>query len=158
MQVHFIKQSHQQYRLECRRADGSTTTATLEARSYFKHDLMHFIVEHTARLQQSFFGTVQAGKDLSELSPQAMKSGAVKLPPEIDTTEIIVAALQDIASKPAADFVAAHRAISTYLTQVTMPTPSYFTPDFCQRTVDELRVLLARWERLRTGEQFEFLF
>lgn len=76
MQVHFIKHSHQQYQLECRRDDGSTTSATLEARSYFKHDLMHFIVERTAGLRDSFFGAVAAGRDLLELSLQALKTGA----------------------------------------------------------------------------------
>jgi hypothetical protein len=103
MQVRFIKESPEQYCLECIRDDGSKTAASLEFRGYFKHDLMHFVVERTARLQDSFFGMVKAGKDLAALSPIAIRESAASFPMEIQVTEIIVAALQG-ASKSVSHF------------------------------------------------------
>src|SRR5262249_36374451 len=102
MQVRFIKETPEKYRLECVRSDGSKTAASLEFRSYFKHDLMHFVVERAANLQDSFFGMVKAGKELVELSPKAMRESPPPPSSEIQTTEIVVAALQS-ASKAEPD-------------------------------------------------------
>jgi len=157
MQVRFIKESPERYCLECVRDDGSTTAASLEFRSYFKHDLMHFVVEHRARLQDSFFGMVKAGKDLAALSPKAIRESAASFPVEIQVTEIIVAALQG-ASKTEPDYQEACHKISDYLTLFSLATPPYLTPDFCQRVAAEHRSLLGRWGQLRGGESLEFSF
>ena len=76
MQVRFIKETPERYRLECVRSDGSKTAASLEFRSYFKHDLLHLVVERAANLQDSFFGMVKSGKDLAELSSKAIRESA----------------------------------------------------------------------------------
>lgn len=157
MQVRFIKESPERYRLECVRADRSTTSASLEFRSYFKHDLMHFVVEHAANLRDSFFGLVEAGKELAELSPKAMRESALTLPREIQTTEVIVATLQG-AFKTEQDYQEICRRIRDYLALVSLTGPDYLTPDFCERVVAEHRSLLGRWGQLRGGESLEFSF
>jgi hypothetical protein len=157
MQVRFVKESPEQYRLECARGDGSKTAASLEFRSYFKHDLMHFVVERTANLQDSFFGMVKAGKDLTALSPKAMRDAAASYTGEIQVTEIIVAALQG-AAKTDVDYQEVCRKLREYLALLSLAEPVYLTPEFCASVVAEHRSLLGRWGQLRGGECLAFSF
>ena len=157
MQVRFIKESPDRYRLECVRHDGSKTAASLEFRSYFKHDLMHLVVERAAGLQESFFGMVKVGRNLAELSPKAIRESAAQFPAEIQTTEIIVGALQGI-YKTEVDYQDACRKIREYLTLMSLAEPAYLMPDFCAQVVTEHRSLLGRWGQLRGGESLEFSF
>jgi hypothetical protein len=157
VKVRFIKESPDRYRLECTREDGSKTTASLEFRGYFKHDLMHFVVERTANLQDSFFGMVRAGRELSELSPKAIREAAAVFPAEIQTTEVVVASLQG-ASKTEPDYHEFCRKIGEYLALLSLAEPEYLTADFCARVVREHRSLLGRWEQLRGGESLELSF
>src|SRR5688500_12187254 len=85
MLVHFIKTSHTHYTLECRRADGSTTSRTLEARSLLVHDLVHFALERDAAFHASFFGGVAVGRDLGDDAPFLG---------ELSVTEMIVGPVQ----------------------------------------------------------------
>jgi hypothetical protein len=160
MQVHFFKETPDRYRLECVRDDGSRTAASLEFRGYFKHDLMHLVVESAAGLQESFFGMVKMGRDLTELSPRAIRESAAQFPAEIQTTEIIVAALQggQGAAKTEVDYQEACRKIREYLTLLSLANPTYLTPEFCAQAVSEHRSLLGRWGQLRGGERLEFSF
>lgn len=157
MQVRFIKESPDRYRLECVRHDGSKTAASLEFRSYFKHDLMHLVVERVAGLQESFFGMVKTGRNLAELSPKAIRESAAQFPAEIQTTEIIVGALQGV-SKTEVDYQEACHKIREYLTIMSLAEPLYLTPDFCAQVVTEHRSLLGRWGQLRGEESLEFSF
>jgi hypothetical protein len=157
MQVRFIKESPEFYRLECVRDDGSKTAASLEFRSHLKHDLMHFVVERSANLQDSFFGLVKAGKDLAELNPKALRESAVVLPAEGQTTEVIVGALHG-PFKPETDFQEVCRRISDYLALISLAVPAYLTPEFCTQAAREHRSLLGRWGQLRGGESLEFSF
>jgi hypothetical protein len=157
VRVRFIKESPEKYRLECVREDGSQTSASLEFRGYFRHDLMHFVVERAAGLQDSFFGLVSRGRNLDELSPQAIKAAAPDLPAEIRTTELVVAALQG-ASKSGADAAAVCLKVGEYLRIVAPEVPDYLTPDFCRRAVDEHRSPAGRWGQLRGGECLELQY
>lgn len=157
MQVRFIKESPEQYRLECAREDGSKTAASLEFRSYFKHDLMHFVVERTANLQDSFFGMVKAGTDLVALSPKAMRESAASYTGEIQSTEIVVAALQGIA-KTEVDYQEVCCKLREYLALLSLAEPDYLTPEFCAQVAAEHRSLLGRWGQLRGGECLELSF
>ncbi|MBL8170851.1 MAG: hypothetical protein JNJ50_22020 [Acidobacteria bacterium] len=157
MRVRFIKETPERYRLECVREDDSTTVASLEFRGYFKHDLMHLVVERAAGLQESFFGMVQAGRDLSALTPKAIRESAATFPEEIQTTETIVSALQSLA-KSEADLQAACERIREYLAMMGMAEPEYLTPEFCTQAIAEHRSLVGRWGQLHGGEWLEFSF
>lgn len=157
MQVRFIKESPERYRLECVRADGSMTAASLEFRSYFRHDLMHFVVERAANLQNSFFGMVKAGKDLTALSPKAIRESAATYTGEIETTELVIAALQS-AAKTEVDAEEVCRKLREYMAMLALSEPAYLTPEFCARVVAEYRSLLGRWGQLRGKEWLEFWF
>lgn len=157
MKVLFIKETPERYRLECSREDGSKTAASLEFRSYFRHDLLHWVVERAANLQNSFFGIVKAGKNLNELSPRAIKETAPILPAEIQTTETIVGALHGPFA-PETDFQEVCQRIREYMEFLSATPPAYLTPEFCRRVTAEHRSLLGRWGQLRGGESLEFLF
>ncbi|MEP7337443.1 MAG: hypothetical protein ABI977_06840 [Acidobacteriota bacterium] len=157
MQVRFIKETPERYRLECVRSDGSKTAASLEFRGYFKHDLLHLVVESAANLQDSFFGMVRSGKDLAELSSKAIRESAPVLSIEIQTTEVIVGALHGPFTAEA-DYQEIGDRIRGYLELVSLAAPAYLTADFCQRVTTEHRSLLGRWGQLRGGESLEFAF
>jgi hypothetical protein len=89
MRVIFHKTSHAHYTLECIRADGSATKSEpLEAKSYLRHDLIHFAYESSFGLRDSFYGTIARGKNLNELTPRAMQ-GAEPMSEEARVTEMI---------------------------------------------------------------------
>lgn len=118
---------------------------------------MHFVVERAASLQDSFFGLVQAGKDLLELSPKAIIGAAPTLPAESQTTEVVVAALQGL-HKTEPDYEEVVRKIGEYLPLLSLTAPLYLTPDFCARAVAKHHSLLGRWGQLRGGESLDFSF
>lgn len=157
MKVLFIKETPEKYKLECFREDGSKTAASLEFRSYFRHDLLHMVVERAAHLRNSFFGMVKSGKNLNELSPKAIKEAAPILPAEIQITETIVGALHGPFG-PETDFQEVCQRIREYLELLSVTPPDYLTPEFCQRVTAEHRSLLGRWGQLRGGESLEFSF
>lgn len=157
MKVSFIKESPEKYRLECLREDGSKTTASLEFRGYFRHDLLHLVVERAANLQNSFFGIVKAGRNLDELSPKAIRESTSSFPDEIQTTETVVGALHG-PFKPETDFQEVCLRLREYLEMMSVVTPDYLTPEFCQRVIAEHRSLMNRWGQLRGGESLEFIF
>ena len=157
MRVRFIKESPDRYRLECIRDDGSKTSASLEFRGYFKHDLLHCVVEREAGLRDSFFGLVRSGKDLHELTPKAIRESAAVLPAELQTTEIVVGALHG-PFQTGTDFQEVCLRIREYVAMMSLAEPPYLTPEFCARAASEHRSLLGRWGQLRGGESLEFTF
>lgn len=80
MRVYFIKESPEKYRLERVREDGSRTSASREFRGCFKHDLMHFVGERAAGLQDSFFGLVSRGRNLGELRRAGHQNRRARIP------------------------------------------------------------------------------
>lgn len=156
MQIVFIKTSHAEYTLRCTREDGSVTEITLNARSYLKHDIVHFVLEKEAGLTESFFGIVAGGRELDALTPAAMK-GEPEMSREIQTTEMIVGALQGALQKSVveSDFTA-H--MVEYLKLHNITPPLYLTQEFIQNVFDKILTILAKYRDIKTGQQLDFSF
>ncbi len=154
VKLRYIKIHPDRYRLECLRADGAATSAELEMRGFLKHDLMHFVVEDSAKLSHSFYGSIARGVNLEELSPKAMKESDLYPEPEGQTTEIIVASLQGV-ENGTENMPERVKKISEYLTLMGLVIPKYFTPEFGVEAVKAHRTLMERWRSLQIGSMLE---
>jgi hypothetical protein len=154
MRVSFIKTSHQEYTLECLRDDGSVTRVALEAKSYLKHDMVHFVYEHEAKLRDSFYGMVNGGRSLESLTPKAMKVESVDSSEEALTTEIIVGALQGSLALPAL-LPDMDTELAGYIKLQEKNPPTYLTMNLLERVHKEVKQLLDRYADLKTGERLE---
>ena len=67
MIIRLSKGNNKQDTLTCVRTDGSTTWTHLHP-NMFQHDLMHYAVESILGLQNSFFGQVANGIDISDFN------------------------------------------------------------------------------------------
>jgi hypothetical protein len=152
MRVCFIKTSHKEYTLECVRDNGSVARGTLEAKSYLKHDVVHFVYEREAKLRDSFYGMVNAGQELASLTPQAMKVASINPSEEALTTEIIVGALQGALTK---ETLLPHMdtELAEYITLQGRNTPPHLTMDVLKRVFTETKQLLNQYARMKTGER-----
>lgn len=150
MRTSFIKESEQKYVLTCVRDDGTTTSADLEMRSYFKHDLMHFVVERVAHVDYGFYGKIIGGMQLEELTPKAIKARGEEMDPKEHALEMIVASLQKThpTDTDVDEFVTR---LNEYLTQLSVPRPHYFTVGFVRSVLKEFNDLLNKWHSLRHG-------
>ncbi|MEK7660097.1 MAG: hypothetical protein AAB343_02730 [Patescibacteria group bacterium] len=150
MKVSFIKESEQKYNLTCVRNDGTTTSADLEMRSYFKHDLMHFVVERMAHIDYGFFGKIIHGMQVEELSPKAIKVRNETMDPKEHALEMIVASLQKThpTDTDVDEFIVR---VSEYLAQLNVTPPHYFSVGFVRSVLKEFNDLLRKWHLLRHG-------
>jgi hypothetical protein len=146
MQIHFIKTSHQMYTLECVLKNGQKVSRSLESKSYLRHDLMHYVVESEARLQNSFFGGVASG------DPLIMDKSNTDTPnPEIIQTEMVVSILQSMDKRPdisPSDFLQRIKLASEIRQE---PSPDYATFEFIQRIQKRYMWLTKQLQSLKTG-------
>lgn len=74
--------------LTCVRANGRSTWMVLKQTAFFRrHDLLHYAVETTMGLRDSFYGLVAAGWNLEDFSKPGV---AERLPAEAIQTEYVV--------------------------------------------------------------------
>lgn len=65
MQIVFTKISDEQHSVCVQRKDGSEESAVLNTRSFLRHDLAHFAVEHELPLKKGYWGSVASGCSLA---------------------------------------------------------------------------------------------
>jgi hypothetical protein len=128
------------------------THVTLEAKSYLKHDVVHFAYEREAKLRDSFYGMVNAGRDLKSLIPQAMRATSIDSSEEALTTEIIVGTLQGALTKETLSPDMDTR-LADYITLQERSAPSHLTIDLLEHVFMEAKQLLTLYARLKTGER-----
>ena len=83
MKIRFAKLSDEEHRVEVIRRDGSVESATLNTRSFLRHDFAHFATESCVRLESGYWGMVAAGASLAgdEIrGPQAQLAEALAAP------------------------------------------------------------------------------
>jgi len=156
MQLQFVKVNPKEYQLICTREDGRTTVILLEMSGYLKHDLMHYVVEKLANLQNSFFGSIASGTNLDQVTPQAMKGSSYIFDNEARVTEVVVAILQGQNNE--ADFSDILKSIKDYLIVQDLLVPDFLSEDFCRQAVATHQDLMRRWNNLRIGSKLELVF
>lgn len=156
MQVIFTKTSHVSHALTLVRDDGSREVATgLETRSFLRHDLMHYVVEKSAKLRGSFYGSMGAGKGFDEMRPgeraDEHEHAQWAAAGEGGLTEMIVAGIQG-AHREDFDADEAIEKLPEYLKVQGFDMPPYLTRDFVDSAAKEFRFLLRRYESMPTGQ------
>jgi hypothetical protein len=87
MIIHLRKSAHESV-MTCTRDDGSVTYQKTRHAVFFpRHDLMHYAIESTLGLKNSFYGLVASGWSLDAFSEPGMSR---RLPLEARHTEFIV--------------------------------------------------------------------
>lgn len=146
--------------LTCVRDDGSTIYAKPRQGEFFaRHDLMHYAVESTLGLRQSFFGLIAAGWSIDTFG---QPGATAKLPDEAKLTEFIVGQLAQEAAfeapTSADDF---NSVLATTVAQTgrgaTM-APRSLSEDELSRIRELFARLLARYLALGPGESLEVAF
>lgn len=64
MKIRFTKLSDEQHRVQVVRDDGSSDEATLNSRSFLRHDFAHLAAEECVGLEEGFWGLVAKGAPL----------------------------------------------------------------------------------------------
>lgn len=138
--------------LTCIRADGSYTKEKLGP-SFPAHDMAHYVVEKTLKMEKGFFGHIEDGYSIEDLSA---KDIIVQLGFEAMLAEIVTRNLQSLASGSSnvEDF--------NDLIQLEMQLheePFDIVPEeTIKEMMQEYKSLLKKWEELSDGDSIELKF
>lgn len=80
--------------LRCVRRDGSQTSALMPRQGVLPHDLIHYVVEGTLRLEHGFLGLVAKGADLSFVMDAAHEVSNPGVSDQAPQVEALVESLQ----------------------------------------------------------------
>lgn len=152
MLVSFIKINPKEYKLHVKRDNGTEDEAVLDYRSFLKHDLVHLVIESEARLSNSFFGQVASGKALASFLPENMKEQSGKYS-ELGEIEKIVGLIQGALKQTNLDTT---ELVEYYTSQIEAPV--FFTVEFVDAVLQEVRQYLKRYEALHVGGSLDLEF
>lgn len=143
-----ITREHGRHRIICIRADGSFTQSETGP-SLPHHDLAHYVAERALGLTSGFFGQIEAGRSIAELSdPQVIRT----LPREAWQAEVLARTLQGSNSgavKPdqVQDLLAAEEGKELCI-----------SPDQAERMELTFRDLLREWQEVPEGGSLELIW
>ena len=80
--------------LRCVRSDGSQTSAQMPRQGVLPHDLIHYVVERTLRLENGFLGLVARGADISFAMETAHGTSSSSVGDQAPQVEALVESLQ----------------------------------------------------------------
>lgn len=146
--------------LSCTRLDGSVTWQKSRHNGFFgPHDLLHYAVETTLGLRDSFFGLVAAGRSIASFSEPGT---AASLPLEALHTELMVNQLMietnyqgpstaEVFNQTIADCCAASKGD-------TLAPPAALTDAQLNQIRDRFAELNSTWRELAHGAKLELAF
>ena len=146
--------------LTCTRRDGSVTWQKSGHAGFFgRHDLLHYAVETTLGLRQSFFGMVATGRSIESF---AAPGAAATLPAEALHTEIMVNQLMIEHNFGEADDAASFNKVMADCWAGSMhrnaPPPQVLTDEQLALIRTKYGELVAAWDALHNGQKFELRF
>ena len=132
--------------LVCQRKDGTTEIASLGPQVPH-HDLGHYVVEQKLGLKNGFFGHVQQGYSVNELS---RKEVIVSLDVEVWQAEILTRALGSIATG-ACTVDQFPELVNAELKQFNWPTVDNLSTKVIEEMHEEFEALIKQFKRLEDG-------
>lgn len=145
--IKMTKDSHAQHSLEFIRNDGTKTRAELESRSVLRHDLAHYAVESVAKLKDSFWGMLDAGRDIQSFTKDSMATVSL----EARITEMMAVQIQD-SLKTLFDADRLTQSIKNAIESMSYEVPPYVTATCITEMHQLFRLLFTKWSNLKTGE------
>lgn len=158
--IRLTKISDTTHRLAVVRPDGSVEEAELPSRSFLIHDFIHYAVEWTAGLRQSFWGLLASGRTLAELGAAMQPEDGVTpdlLATEPATTELVVGCFTGLAHDRATPAEAIDGVRRLVEAQGRAP-PDWLTLDFAIAVQARLRALRGEWKALPYRGTMELIF
>jgi hypothetical protein len=159
MRIRLTKISDAQHRLALARDDGTREAVALASRSFLWHDLLHYAVETSAGLQQSFWGQLASGRRLAELH-DAMSEGAGAAKAgasEAAVTEAVVGVLTNVVRERAAPG-AAIAGLTRLFEAQERELPIWLSADFVARVRERVRALMGQWRAVPYGGDMQLAF
>jgi hypothetical protein len=150
--LRFTRLSPTHHRLEILRSNGPSESADLETKSFLFHDLLHFAVETEARLANSFFGSLAAGKSYAELG-----ANDAPLAGELLTTERIVGPLTSLV-QGRTDVASFRAGFANMYEALGEPVPAFVTEAFVAAVAARYRALAGQWKATPFGQAMELKF
>ncbi len=141
--------------LVCVRDDGSVERADLGPNTPY-HDMAHFIVERYLGLKLGFYGQINRGYSVSELSDKEIIK---TLPSEAMVSEIITRALQSVWSG-AVSLEQVQSLVEDEMEHLSINFPYSLSEEDVFKMYTDYDALLERWRVLNEGESvdLEFIF
>lgn len=154
MEIQFKKGKDGQNSLTCVRADGSAAWSKLFP-SFVGHDLAHYVVESTLGLENSFFGLIRSGWEISEF--ETRHNTRAGFPMEAIQTEFIVnLLLLEIAQGQIFDQF--NTILQTNCESKGVSPPSPIAKDQLVAIREALYDYLQQWRRLPLGGKLILMF
>ncbi len=140
--------------LTCIRSDGSTTWTRLRIPA--QHDLVHYVVETTLGLRDSFYSLVASGVDITDFE-KPKEQQTFQAPTEAVHTEFIVGLLQIemVNGKPCDDFNSELRSMCE---QNGCCIPDEIDATMIDTIRNRIGELLYQWHTTEPGGIFELSF
>ena len=146
MRITFTKKNGRT-QLVCHRADGSAVIASLGPQTPY-HDLGHFVVERQLGIKNGFFGYVEQGYSVEDLSK---KEVILTLDAEAWQSEILTRALGSLTTG-ACTLEQFPELVNSELKQFDWPTVNTLTEKRIAEMLDEFQQLISRFNQLDEGE------
>lgn len=150
--LRFTRLSPTHHRLDIERPGGARESVELETKSFLFHDLLHFAVEIEARLGESFFGSLAAGRSYAQVT-----ATGVTLSGEVLNTERVIGLLTGVVrgDGDVASFLAG---LENMFSALGEPMPGFVTEDFVAAVCERYRALAGQWKATPFGQAMELEF
>jgi hypothetical protein len=148
-----ITKKFERNQLTCIRDDGSFTAANLGPALPF-HDIAHFVAEQTFKIENGFYGLIEKGYSIQQLSDPAVIKG---LGFESWLAEILTRGLQTLLSGACK----ADQFIWQVTSEIAQINEKYIL-SIDEKTIDEMlrdyKSLIEKWNTIADGETLELHF
>lgn len=152
MKIGFIRINPDQHTLTVKYKDGNIIEQTLETKSFFTHDLVHFALEETAGLKNSFWGQLAQQHKQERINP--MSRDNFKPETEIEFTEVLTGPLMGLTRNPeSVEHV--HIMIQELFASYGVETPSYISSEFLNTFLKRFNQINGTWKATPFGESLE---
>jgi len=143
MRILLTRLTNDRHALEIVRTDGTRERKELETKSLWLHDLVHYAVESEAGLQDGFWGSLAAGRGLSDKNPDLL------------VIEMLVGALTGALNGVPLESVSGN--IKSYLENLGEggKFPAWLTSEYVGRVAEKLRQLVGHWNGTKFGATME---
>lgn len=134
------------YQLTCTRRSGSSTQSTMRP-GLPDDDLAHYVVEKELHLDQGFFGLINEGYTIQQLSDAAV---VPTLPPQALEADVVARTLQGLSNGT----IAQHDFIATVEAELPR-APKRLTDEVITHMLQTYVTLLNSWEQVAEGAALE---
>lgn len=139
--------------LTCYRKDGSSTSSNINSTTPF-HDLAHFVMERELKLKNGFYGNIEKGYSIEELSKKEI---ILTLPQESMVAEILTRALQSLWSG-ACNLEQFIPLVESELNTLGIKYPLRINMELVDTMLIQYENLITQWNKINEGESLELLF